>query len=123
MISIDEVNKTILELEQHDTTYATCEKLALLYIVKDHIDATHAPTTSAPRDESTTSAPRDESTTSARVVVPESYKSDFLSAASNVDIVELLNILDEHMEVVKLLHPREYESLIKKIRELKQQVP
>ena len=114
MISIDEVNKTILELEQHDTTYATCEKLALLYIVKDHIDATHAPTTSAPRDESTTSA---------RVVVPESYKSDFLSAASNVDIVELLNILDEHMEVVKLLHPREYESLIKKIRELKQQVP
>ena len=61
IISIDEVNKTIIELEQHDTTYATCEKLAWLYIVKDHIDATHV---------STTSAPRDESAQSARVVAP-----------------------------------------------------
>ena len=111
MISIDEVNKTILELEQHYTTYATCEKLAWLYIVKDHIDATHVATTSAPRDESTTSA---------REMSQESYASEFLIAASNVDVASLLYVLNEHMEVVKLLHPREYESLIKKIRELKQ---
>lgn len=110
MISIDEINKTILELEQHDTTYATCEKLAWLYIVKDHIDNTHA----------TPSAQQDESTTGARGVVPESYKSEFLAAASNVDITELLDILDEHMNVIKVLHPREYESLMKMIKEKKQ---
>ena len=51
---------------------------------------------------------------------PESYASEFLIAASNVDVASLLDILNEHMEVVKLLHPREYESLIKKITELKQ---
>ena len=67
-----------------------------------------------------TSAPRDESTTSARGVAPEYYKSEFLAAASCVDITELLNILDEHMNVVKVLHPREYESLIKMIKEKKQ---
>ena len=67
-----------------------------------------------------TSAPRDESTTSARRVAPESYKSEFLAAASGVDITELLNILDEHMSVVKVLHPMEYESLIKMIKEKKQ---
>ena len=33
-----------------------------------------------------TSAPRDESTTSARGVATESYKSEFLAAASDVDI-------------------------------------
>ena len=65
-------------------TYATCEKLVLLYIVKDHVDATHVATHCAPRDEGTTGA---------RVVVPESYKSEFLYVASNVYIVELLNIL------------------------------
>ena len=66
-----------------------------------------------------TSAPRDESTTSARGVASESYKSEFLAAASGVDITELLNILDEHMNVVKVLHQREYESLIKMIKEKK----
>lgn len=111
MISIDEIDKTILELEQHDTTYATCEKLAWLYVVKDHIDTTHVANTSAQQDESTTGA---------RGVVPESYRSEFLAAASNVDIVELLNILDEHMNVIKVLHPREYESLMKMIKEKKQ---
>ena len=85
--------------------------LAWLYVVKDHIDATHAENTSAPRDESTTSA---------REMSQESYASEFLIAASNVDVASLLYVLNEHMEVVKLLHPREYESLIKKIRELKQ---
>ena len=53
----------------------------------------------------------------------ESYASEFLIAASNVenvDVASLLYILNEHIEVVKLLHPSEYESLIKKIRELKQ---
>lgn len=51
---------------------------------------------------------------------PESYASEFLIAASNVYVASLLDVLNEHMEVVKLLHHREYESLIKKITELKQ---
>lgn len=56
----------------------------------------------------------------ARGVVPESYKSEFLAAASCVDITELLNILDEHMSVVKVLYLREYESLLKMIKDKKQ---
>lgn len=111
MISLDEVNKTIFELEtQHDTTYNVCEKLAWLYIVRDHVDATRC-------------ASNDVSQPAAREMSPESYASEFLIAASNVDVASLLDVLNEHMEVVKLLHPREYESLIKKIRELKKQVP
>ena len=106
MSSIDEINKTILDLEQHDTTYATCEKLAWLYVVRDHIDAPRI------QNNECVEARTDKS--------PESYASEFLIAASNVDVSSLLNILNEHMEVVKLLHPREYEALIEKIKELKQ---
>lgn len=98
MISLDEVNKTILELEQHDTTYATCEKLAWLYTVRDHIN--RAPDFVE------------------RMASPNLSGSEFLTAASNKDVSKLLEILDEHVDVVKLLHPSEYESLIQRIKEI-----
>ena len=37
MINTDELDKEILMLEKKDTTYANCERLAWLYIVRDHI--------------------------------------------------------------------------------------
>lgn len=37
MLNIDEINNTIEKLENEDTTYANCSKLASLYIVRDHI--------------------------------------------------------------------------------------
>ena len=36
MIDIKEIEKEIEMLEKKDTSYGTCEKLAVLYTVKDH---------------------------------------------------------------------------------------
>ena len=36
MLNIDEVNNTIIELENGDTTFDACIKLAALYTVKQH---------------------------------------------------------------------------------------
>ena len=33
---MEEVNNTIDELENSDTTFSNCEKLAILYIIRDH---------------------------------------------------------------------------------------
>ena len=39
MLSINEINKEIEKLENCEyTTYGTCQKLALLYIVRDHYE-------------------------------------------------------------------------------------
>lgn len=39
MLSIDEINKEIKNLEESgNTSYSTCQKLAILYIVRDHIN-------------------------------------------------------------------------------------
>lgn len=37
MLNIEEINNTITELENADTTFATCDKLASLYIVRDNL--------------------------------------------------------------------------------------
>ena len=39
MLNIDEVNNTIAELENGETTFDTCIKLASLYTVKEHYNS------------------------------------------------------------------------------------
>lgn len=39
MLSADEIKKTITELENGDTNFVNCQKLASLYIVLDHYNA------------------------------------------------------------------------------------
>lgn len=96
MISIEEIDKTILDLEQHDTTFATCEKLAWLYIVKDHLTCVQKTGTKT---------------------VPQQVGSDFLETCAGVEVGALLNILDEHMKLISVLYPREYSVIIKKTRD------
>ena len=36
-MNLQEINNTIIELENSDTTFANCQKLASLYIVKEHL--------------------------------------------------------------------------------------
>ena len=37
MVSIEIIEEEILDLEKRDTSYAVCERLAWLYIVRDHL--------------------------------------------------------------------------------------
>lgn len=44
--------------------------------------------------------------------------SEFMDACSQKDIMAVLEVLDEHMEAIKLLYPKEYDSIIEKIRDI-----
>lgn len=99
MLSVEEVERTILELEKRDTTYATCERLAWLYIVHDHMTQ--------------------------RIVQEKSRAAEmegnpFLSACSGAEIEEILRVLNDHMEAVKIIYPKEYDAVVKKIESTKQ---
>ena len=97
MISVDEIDKAILEHEAKDTTYANCERLAWLYIVRDHI--THQ---------------------SQKVVatLDPVGDSEFLQAVSGRKPESVWRIIDDLVESVKVLHPRMYTSFIDKIQNL-----
>ena len=45
-------------------------------------------------------------------------ESEFMNVCSQKDIVEVLEVLNEHMEAIKLLYPKEYDSIIEKIKEI-----
>lgn len=98
MISLETIEREIQEIEAtRDTTYKTCERLAWLYIVRDHLRP---------------------------MAVPSDHRtqtisgSEFLEAASNVSYPALMGILDEHMSALAVVNPRQYEAIVEKIKGL-----
>ena len=45
-------------------------------------------------------------------------QSDFVAAASSVPFGGLMQVLDEHMKAIKLVYPKEYELVMRKISDL-----
>ena len=89
-MSATEIQEEIDRLENEETTYGNCTKLAVLYTVRENY----------------------------RQLPSSSYgSSEFLLACSACPIDRVLNILDEHMDCIKALYPKEYSAIIKKIRE------
>lgn len=96
MIDLETIERAIQEIEAtRDTTYRTCERLAWLYIVRDHLRPT-------PHTDST----------------QWMTGSEFLEATSGVSYPQLMRILDEHMSALAVVQPREYASVMEKVRSL-----
>lgn len=98
MISLDKIECDIRELEARgDTTYAQCERLAWLYVCRDHL----------------------------RPALPEEERtghfegSEFLAACSGVNFPALMKVLDEHMTATRIVHEREYERVMEQIKALR----
>lgn len=97
MLNIEEINKTILDLEQHDTTYAVCEKLSWLYIVRDHLTNQQQ---------------------KHPVPLSVSGDSEFLQSVDGKESTAAWSIMDDLMDTLKIVNPRVYESVLRKIKEL-----
>ena len=95
MNNLQTINDEIEKLESMPITYSIADKLASLYIIKEHGKIQHNNN------------------------VPKLDGSDFLKACSNVDIPSLLLILDDHMNAIRILYPKEYTALLTKINDLK----
>ena len=99
MIDMKEVDSEISMLENGKTTYSTLEKLSVLYAIKNqHSDNEEKPT--------------------ARHSYKTAPASEFLEVVQNVPLDELFNVLNEHMDAVRIVYPKEYDAVIKKIREI-----
>lgn len=97
MIDLDEINAEIARLEAGKTTYSAVEKLGLLYIVRDNLGGNRME-----KGYSYASAP----------------KSEFVQLAENAPKDGLLMVLDEHFEAIRALYPKEYDAVLRKIRDL-----
>jgi len=98
MIDRSEIDRAIDELENKETTFSSCAKLADLYIIRDKLNE------SAPRAEAYSYD-----------VGPVSVGSDFMAAISGKDYGKLWAIMDELMDTLSVANPRVYASVMSKI--------
>lgn len=103
MVDMREVEEEIEKLENCGaTTYSVCEKLSVLYSVKDHAVEPERPRLQPKLQ---------------HYEREKSYAgSEFALAALKVPQEELVEILDDHMEAIRQLYPREYTHILKRIK-------
>ena len=98
MVDLDTIDREIHDLEARgDTTYSLCERLAWLYIVRDHIE----PPTDKTKD-----------------IVRFVGGSEFLDCCAGINYNDLMEIMNTHMEALKVVCPKEYYAVMDKIRSL-----
>lgn len=96
-MNVNEINDEINKLQDAETTWTNIQRLSWLYTVRDHMTDAGVPVQPAE-------------------VMPD-YAGEFGSAVSGKPIDKLIDILSEHMALVKVLHPKEYEAVISRIGE------
>ena len=99
MISMEQINGEIAMLEDEKPTHVIMQKLASLYIVRDHMTIPET----APKSRYT---PVDEN------------DSEFIALCKSKDTGAVLRVLNEHFDAIKLLYPKEYDSIIEKLKAL-----
>lgn len=100
MIDLKEIEKEIQALEQQDTTYAVVERLSWLITVKNYLTAKNQnvlPT-------STVSA---------------NGKSELMQIIYGMPDSDAWAVMDELVEVVKIVNPKLYNSFIQKLDKAK----
>lgn len=107
-MDIDEINDHIHKLKCGSTDWQSVEKLAALCTVRNELDPKQIPET-----QSQSTPVSYQATYSTAAAEPQ---SDFVEAASAVPFSGLMQVLDEHMDAIKLVYPKEYELVMKKIR-------
>lgn len=100
-MDLQEIERAMHTLACGDTNFDTVARLASLVIVRDHLSQSDA-VYQAPQERAAAVG-----------------GSDFLDAVADVPISDALRVIDEHMEALRVVIPKEYESVMRKLYDLK----
>ena len=110
-MDIEEINDHIHKLKCGSTDWQSVEKLAALCTVRNELEEKQAPEEMQTQALPPTSYPAAYSTKA-------KPQSEFVEAASAAPFGGLMEVLDEHMKAIKLVYPKEYELVMRKIAAL-----
>ncbi len=110
-MDIDEINDHIHKLKCGSTDWQSVEKLAALCTVRNELEEKQASTEAQAQALPPASYP-------AAYSIKANPQSEFVEAASAAPFGGLMEVLDEHMNAIKLAYPKEYELVMRKITAL-----
>lgn len=99
MLTERELLETIEECKAAKPTAERCQLMASCYIVLDHLFPKESQATVTPAQMSLQTATDSD--------------SEFIHAAKAAGIDRTLEVLDEHMECIRALYPKEYSEILR----------
>lgn len=104
MIDLHEIDTTIEEIRREGHSMQAVEKLALLYVARDYM---------------LRESEQKENAVQGAVFRPSTRlsedASEFRVACMGVSFERIIDVLDEHMEAIRLMYPKEYDTILQKI--------
>lgn len=100
MIDLETIEREIDKLEHREASYKLCERLSWLYSVRDHLYEKIYP---PDRGEGLKTA---------------LSGSEFLDAANGKPYEDVMQVVNEHMETIKMMYPKTYDVLVERVRQL-----
>lgn len=114
MIDLREIDETIDELKRHGNSIQAAERLAMLYIARDYMIKENS---AQMHEYAQAAAPESMDITPA--IISTKRTSEFLAACDGAPLEWVLDVLDEHMEAIRILYPKEYDAIVRAIEEKK----
>lgn len=116
MIDLQEIRDTIEEIKRTGTTVGQAEKLALLYMAADYMEreGQEKPARGA---QIRAYAAADEPERETPAKIKTGGTSAFLAACDGARVDDVMRIMDEHMEAIRVLYPKEHAAIIRRIEE------
>lgn len=115
MLDAREIRKEIARLEYEESSYPNYAKLADLYIIR--AEMLKEQQTAAPAQIYSTAPVSELAHSSAPVVSSDS--SDFIKNSAGKPVEQVLDILDELMDSLKVTQPRVYDAAMKRLERLR----
>ena len=97
-MTIEEINHEIEQLEPAEINTRNVQVLSSLYIIRNNFS---------------------KSTVSEIYIFPDIKGTELNESISGKSVSDVLDILNEHMEVIQVLYPKEYKALIERIKDIK----
>lgn len=120
MIDLREIDETIDSIKRNGATINDAVTLAMMYIAREHMMREGSVQMPAHRahDYSRAAEPP-------RVVeTPDRIKtrgtSRFLAACGGLPTDDVMALVDEHMDVIRVLYPKEYEAILRRLDKMRE---
>lgn len=112
MIDLREINETIDDIKRKGKTVNDAVTLSMLYLAREYMERDEMPAHPAQdRPRAAESMPARETPMRVRT----RGTSPFLAACEGLEIGVVLDLIDEHMDAIRVLYPKEYDAIIKRL--------
>lgn len=115
MIDLREIDETIDEIKRKGRTVNDAVTLAMMYIARDHMEQDELPAQRA-HDCARAAEPMRAKETPDRIQTRGT--SQFLAACDGLETDKVLALMDEHMEAIRVLYPKEYEAIVRRLKRM-----